>query len=321
MTMKVHKAVVRVVVSLAFLSALCLLLLPLPAAAAKASSPRTWQAQVAVDSKDHAIQGMAFLPGVLWINVGDTVVWTVKSGEIHTVTFLKPGQTPPAFNPQDPLHVLPQGSHRYDGKSYYNSGILATLPAPGFQIHRTYALTFGVGGDFTYYCLVHPSMIGIIHVRPAGTSYPFSQEDYNRQIAAETSIILRDGRTLDQQAKASSTNLHVTDGIGDGLATIMRFYPQHIVIHVGQTITFVNRDPMEPHTVTYGADQPSGNFAPYGNPKTFDGSKPLNSGFLGTDPHWFGTTYQVRFVKAGTFAFRCDLHDYLGMVATIVVKS
>jgi plastocyanin len=45
----------------------------------------------------------------------------------------------------------------------------------------------------------------------------------------------------------------------------------------------------------------------------------LNSGFLG--PIFpFGTTYQVAFVKAGTYTFRCDLHDFLGMVATIVVK-
>jgi plastocyanin len=101
----------------------------------------------------------------------------------------------------------------------------------------------------------------------------------------------------------------------------MRFYPQHIVIHKGDTITFVNLDPMEPHTVTYGPTPASGDFAPSGNPKAFDGSKPLNSGFLGTDPHWFGTTYQVKFVKAGTFAFRCDLHDDLGMLATIVVQS
>jgi plastocyanin len=62
-------------------------------------------------------------------------------------------------------------------------------------------------------------------------------------------------------------------------------------------------------------------FVPFGNPAAFDGTTLLNSGFLGTDPHWFGTTYQVTFVKAGTYAFRCDLHDYLGMLATIVVKA
>ena len=64
--------------------------------------PRTWHAEVAYESKDHAIQGMAFLPGVLWINVGDTVVWTVKAGDIHTVTFIPPGTTLPPPPPASP---------------------------------------------------------------------------------------------------------------------------------------------------------------------------------------------------------------------------
>jgi len=315
-----NKAIVRVSVGIAFLSAFFFMLLPVPVTAAKElSSPRTWYAQVGVESTNHAIQGMAFLPGVLWINVGDTVVWTVKAGEIHTVTFLKPGQTPPPFNPADPLQALPQGSHVYDGVSYYNSGLMSSFPGMPVPGGNSYFLTFGVTGDFTYYCLVHPSMIGKIHVRPAGTPYPYSQANYNHQIKQATAAILHDGYKLADQAEDQSTNHHAIVGIGDGLVSLMRFYPQHIVIHVGQTVTFTNRDVMEPHTVTYGPDSPKGNFAPYGNPKAFDGSAPLNSGFLGAAPVWFGTSFSVTFVKAGTYAFRCDLHDNMGMVTTITV--
>lgn len=292
----------------------------LPASSAFAHStpaPRTWHAVVGVQSKDMAIQGMAFLPHAIWVNVGDTIVWNAEGSDIHTVTFLKPGQALPPFNQNDPLQALPQGSHVYDGVSYYNSGLMSAMPGlPGGQ---SYALTFGAVGDFSYNCLVHPSMSGIIHVRPAGTPYPFSQKNYDHQIALATSAIMHDGYRLAEQAEDQSNNHNATVGIGDGLVTLMRFYPQRIVIHVGETVTFTNRDVMEPHTVTFGPTSANGNFAPYGNPKAFDGSTPLNSGFLGAAPVWFGNSYAVTFVKAGTYAFRCDLHDNMGMVTTIVV--
>lgn len=322
MSTEENKTHVRVIAGIALVSALLLMLLPAPLAAAKEKpEPRTWHAVVGVESRNHAIQGMAFLPGVLWINVGDTVVWNVKGGDIHTVTFLKPGQTLPPFNPADPLQALPQGSHVYDGVSYYNSGTMSNFPGLPVPGGNRYKLTFGVVGDFIYHCLVHPAMTGVIHVRPAGTPYPFSQQDYNEQIEQQTDAILDDGAVLADQAEDSSTSHQVTLGIGDGLVAVMRFFPQHIVIHVGDTITFANRDVVEPHTVSFGTFPPNFNdFFPLGNPKAFDGSAPLNSGFLVVGGP-FGTTYQVTFVKAGTYAFRCDLHDFLGMLATIVVKS
>ncbi len=51
-----NKAPVRIIVGLALLSALLIMLLPAPVVAAKGKpSPRTWQAQVAVESRDHTI--------------------------------------------------------------------------------------------------------------------------------------------------------------------------------------------------------------------------------------------------------------------------
>jgi plastocyanin len=311
---------VRHIVGITFLSIMFMIHLTAPLASAhEASHSRIWRAVVGIESENHAIQGMAFLPGELWVDVGDTVVWTVTSGDIHTVTFLPPGQTLPPFNPADPLQALPQGSHVYDGVSYYNSGLLSAFPGLAVPGGQHYRLIFGTTGDFTAHSLVHPSMTARIHVRPVGTPYPFSQHDYEHQIDRETTTILREGRKLVDQAEDRSNNHHVTLGMGDGLASVMRYFPQRIVIHVGESITFTNRDVMEPHTVTFGPTPSSGDFAPYGDSKAFDGRTPLNSGFIGTNPAWFGTTFGVTFVKAGTHAFRCDLHDYLGMVTTIVV--
>jgi plastocyanin len=308
------------ILGIALLIVLLATVLTATVAAQHSPRPRTWQVVAGIQSQDQAIQGMAFLPDTLLANVGDTVVWTARAGEIHTVTFLKPRKPRPPFNQNDPLQAQPQGGHVYDGTSYYNSGLMSNMSSmPGMPGGQTYSLTFGVAGDFTYYCLVHPSMIGMIHVRPAGTPYPYSQADYDHQIKQATTSMLLDGQKLDEQAHDESTNQHVTLGIGDDMVSVMRFFPQHIFIHLGQTITFTNGDVMTPHTVTFGPTSPKGNFAPYGNPKTFDGSAPLNSGFLGSDPHWFGTSYSVTFVKAGTYAFRCNLHDDMGMLATIIV--
>jgi plastocyanin len=313
----VNRYVLRIVTGIAILSILLVLFSSASLVVAHAASgPHTWYAQVGVASPDQAIQGRTFLPGVLWINKGDTVVWTVNAGEIHTVTFLKPGQKEPTFSDNDPKQTQKQGGSYYDGKSYFNSGLLSGSPA--LHMATSYSLTFNVTGRFTYYCLVHTPMIGLIHVRPAGTDYPFSQQGYNVQTNKAAHAILQSGYKLTQEAERSSNNHYILDGISLESVMVMRFFPQHAVIHVGDTIRFVNTDAIEPHTVTFGASQAS-DFVPYRNSTAFNGTSPLNSGFIGANPHWFGTVFKVKFVKAGTFAFRCDLHDYMGMLGKIVV--
>jgi plastocyanin len=279
------------------------------------SGPRTWHAVVGVESRNHATQGLVYLPGTLWVNVGDTVVWTARSGDIHTVTFLPPGQTPPPFT-GSPDQVNRVGGNVYDGTSYFNSGLLSDIPVPGFSTARSYSLTFGVPGDFVYHCLVHPSMLGIIHVRPVGALYPYSQKDYDKQIRAGTQTVLHDGQKLADFAENHSNNHNVILGIGDTQTSVVRFFPSHITIHVGDTITFTSQDAGNPHTVTFGPEPPPQDVnAPYGDPTNFNGQYPLSSGIL-----FFGQSFKVTFKKAGTFPFRCLFHDYLGMTAIITVK-
>src|SRR6266699_3284921 len=109
---------------LSYLSLICILLAMLVsligtniAAAHATPKPRTWHAVVGVESHDHATQGLIFLPNALWVDAGDTVVWTATSGDIHTVTFLPPGQTPPPFT-GSPNQVNRVGGNVYDGKGY-----------------------------------------------------------------------------------------------------------------------------------------------------------------------------------------------------------
>jgi plastocyanin len=49
----------------------------------------TWNVGMGAQSKDYARQALAFLPNEIWIYEGDSIKWTAKSDEVHTVTFLK----------------------------------------------------------------------------------------------------------------------------------------------------------------------------------------------------------------------------------------
>ena len=66
------------------------------AASAAAVKPTNWKLTAGAQSHDEGIQANAFLPHDVAVNVGDTITWTVATGEFHTVTFLS-GANPPPF--------------------------------------------------------------------------------------------------------------------------------------------------------------------------------------------------------------------------------
>jgi plastocyanin len=299
---------------------LCAVLLPLALSASASASPppqpRTWHVAVGEETRNDAIQGMAFLPGTVWIDQGDTILWTAMAGEIHTVTFLATGQSlSQPFNPTDPMQLLPQGGSHYDGVSYYNSGVMTDETTSGYPAHATYQLTFDATGNFTYYCLVHGSMMkGLVHVRAAGTNYPFTQEQYNHQGAAQKVAVLRDGRRLWAETQENATRHLVFVGADDGTAMVMRFINDNVTIRIGSRVTFKNIGMAAPHTVTFGPEKPNIS-APYGDPRHFRGQQ-LNSGILLP-----GSSFTVTFTRAGTYHYLCALHDYLGMSGTVTVRK
>jgi plastocyanin len=81
------------------------------------------------DVVKHDAAYMRFTPGKLTINQGDNVMWTqLDAMEIHTVSFLAAGKTPPdlllpgyIINPEI---GAPSGVDGYNGSGFYNSGIL-----------------------------------------------------------------------------------------------------------------------------------------------------------------------------------------------------
>src|SRR3989454_44177 len=125
------------------------------------------------------------------------------------------------------------------------------------------------------------------------------------------------------------SSLAVAAGGGDGVSTVMRFFPSDLTVHVGDTVTFVDRDPFTPHTVTFGIEPPGGieglvppanRTFPFSAPTAYDGSFNLNSGLMLSIFPW-GNTFSVTFTAPGTYRYICGLHDLMGMTGSVTVTS
>src|SRR5262245_711592 len=316
----------------ALLRALAAALLLLASTTSLASAAaRQWSAAVGAETSSEEVQANAFLPRALWIDAGDQITWTLKSGEIHTLTFLGGAPAPPLIVPNpsggimfNPAAVAPAGGSTFAGTGYTSSGLLA---ARG----QTYSLTFPRVGDFPFLCLIHSQMTGVVHVAPAGTPYPFSQAFYDLQARGQAALLFADGLRLAGQARAAAGPSGVSVGAGEVIPVVggvmdARFYPTRRTAKVGQTVLFHNPDPETPHTVTFGAEPaggPLGAFTPAGT----DGpghatigspTQAVNSGFLGA-AFPLGTDFRATFTRPGVYPYICALHDDLGMVGQIVV--
>lgn len=79
---------------------------------------------------DVDISKFAFTPKEITVKTGATVVWTNHDQTPHTIKARDGG-----------------------------------FASSGMDTGDTYAHTFTTAGDYTYFCTLHPFMIGIVHVR------------------------------------------------------------------------------------------------------------------------------------------------------------
>jgi plastocyanin len=316
-------------------------------ASPRAASAAEWHARVGAQSHDKGRQALAFLPNEIWIHQGDSITWTFTADEIHTVTFLVANQVRPGFNPP-PCPVGNPAS--FDGSS--------CVTTPPMVTGDTYTVFFTAAGNFKLVCLVHANMTGVVHVLANGTPLPHDQAYYDAQGAREQHALLDDmdhrghGAAVEGAGPAADAirphvGHTVTAGIGEISATpggtdtlsVNRFIHDDIVIRAGETVEFDNRDPVTPHTVTFGPEPPPPLFGPPSANVTTDpdGARHItlnspadvaHSGFIvaslqdqtGKPQTPIGVTrLRVTFTHAGTYPYICVLHDDLGMVGRVVV--
>jgi plastocyanin len=82
----------------------------------------------------------AYQPNPLQVSVGSTVTWTNNDSQPHTVTSGSNGQPDNKFN---------------------SSPNFTPLLNPG----QTFEHTFTEAGEYPYFCLVHPNMVGTVSVK------------------------------------------------------------------------------------------------------------------------------------------------------------
>jgi plastocyanin len=336
----------------------CMLAVSFSLFAQTASAQKTWYATVGAETRDHAEQAQAFLPNEVWINAGDSIHWTWKPvHEIHTVTFLKPGQTrptpPPPIGPTvGPPFVFGSASecpspNPYNGgtATYDGSACVSSAALDGGTSPSTFTVTFPTAGNYKMTCLIHANMNGTIHVLAHNAQLPYMQWEYERQARDQAEDILRDAdnpREEQRDFRRSQNEVIMTGEVvatagGREYLSFSRFFNGTIYVHTGETVEWVNLDPTEPHTVTFGTE-PANPQALVGAIPGADGalqatinstSDSISSGFLQASPEDGagrpqaapGTTrIRITFTHPGTYKYICALHDENGMLGTVVVK-
>jgi plastocyanin len=301
----------------------------------------TWQLQVGAQTADKAHQALAFLPNEIWIHSGDSVTWTFPANEVHTVTFLKPGQVRPNRFAGCP-GVTPDFSV-FDGTTTcVNSGVVSNSDA--LQSPPTYTVVFPATGNFKLVCLAHANMTATVHVLASSTPLPYDQAFYDQQAAQERADLLSD---IMASAHSHTGSNDIAAGVGHikgngggtQTASVMRFMDGTKVIHVGETVEWATAEAVTNHTITFGPEpDPLNQTPPSANVmKDSDGalhaylsspSDAVHSGFITESPQdriglaqapLSATRFRVTFTQPGIYKYKCVLHDELGMVGEIIV--
>jgi plastocyanin len=307
----------------------------------RAQDAAQWSVVVGRETDDHAVQGQSYFPLVLTIVAGDTVRWTLGTQASHTVTFLsrQPGPINPLLLPDgrsvmNPALEYAQGGSTYEGARYTNSGMLSARAS-------TYDLTFSTPGVYPYVCLLHRGMEGTIVALPSGSQPPKTWAEYRALGEQEWAVVRARGEGLAQSAPTvaepapgNATNYYISSGFGANHVSLLRFLPQELTVRVGDTVTWVQSDPQEVHTVTFPeADSPvaltTTDTSSFGPPVTLydpQATQPqggpvhrgvgyYNSGIM--QPF---ARYTLTFLQPGTYAYLCIPHALLGHTGTIVVQ-
>jgi plastocyanin len=188
-------------------------LVPVTGASA-ASGPKTWHVLVGGHAEGQAVQAEGYYPHVITIDAGDTVVWTLNTGEIHAVAFTGTCADlscfPPCYFTVIP-DVSPCGSPIYDGISALDSS--GRMVPAGYNWDNsvphggtTFSLTFTKPGTDVYFDLSYAGMRGVVVVNPAGTPYPLTQAQYSAQAQQQLQSDLAAGAGAGPDSQAVTTN-------------------------------------------------------------------------------------------------------------------
>jgi plastocyanin len=305
-----------------------------------------------------------FFPASTEIHVGDSVKWSING--FHTVTFLAKGQAQPPFiitsaaiplsgqldaagkpfwfNGQpsqivNPEAAAPAGTRTYKGGTYLNSGL------PGEGPPKPFVVKFTKAGTYTFHCLAHPGMNGVVKVLPKRKHVPSAKKDLKAAALQFKAAVLK-ARALAKVAPPADTVLAGNDA---GSVTWLRFFPSSLTVKSGTTVEFKTASKREVHTFTFGPaayteaieksftapikgttpGPPTIGINPLGGYPSdppplpaFTGNNHGN-GFEGSGVLALGgplpSSVKIKFTKPGVYDFECVVHE--GMDGKITVTQ
>ena len=334
---------------------------PLPAAA---NGPTTWHVTVGGgDPNSFFLGANRFYMPAITVHKGDTVEFGWAG--FHTVTFNPPkGKSvldyvfPPGL---DGPNTCPEGSPAalrcLDTPKEWVTAVTpnggpGSPPPPPFDVRIGDNLP---SGTYHYQCMLHQYMNGTIKVVAPNKRLPKTDDQYQIEALALMNADVQRVRALDaaftlgsggDRAKVARANALMvaaarenggddngggaTVGAGDRVVEAIKFYPESFTIGSGQSVTWVDRDPHDPHSVTLGTDPglPAEFFPSAPSGTTYSGGN-LNSGYLfsrSQAKYWNlkvspvaslkpTTRYTIRFVNNGTepvtYNFFCVIHSQI----------
>jgi len=285
------------------------------------------------DPKDPNIAVLEFLPEKVKVATGTKVTWDIAGPEPHSVTFVPPGTKVPPSTETDPTLFGPTpATGPYDGTTLVNSGV---LPLGETSQVQTFSMSFGKTGTYTYYCVLHPNMVGTITV--TGDTQD-SQQKITKTGNQEKAKYLKEGeaakakllKAKPKTAKNSdgSTTYTVNMGASTPHTDVLAFAPTPQNVKSGDQVTFVNNS-AAPHTASFGgplvptiptADdvvQPQ----PGPSPQTLAQNTYLNTGWLPPKtkqgPPVSARSYTYSVPAPGKYTYVCVLHLPSGMAGEI----
>lgn len=275
-----------------------------------------------------------FLPGTVYINENDTLVWEFPWDEPHSVTF---GEI--AGDPEGPSHP-DTPVVEYAGTGFVNSGLVFGNP----QTPPTFSVKFTEVGSFDYFCFIHPMMTGQVVVQGPGIGQQDTQAsvDGRGQATYNSAIATLKAAAASQAAKpvavtgtgaAKKYTIAISSANDLPAGDVMQFFPASLNVGLNDSVEFVSNvhtphDVAFPGPVDFNAPPPPefANFDPFESSLNYsagvklDNSKPVISPMLGLDFPG-GTKATFAFAKTGTYQYVCILHAPQGMMGQINVTA
>jgi plastocyanin len=285
------------------------------------------------DPKDPNIAVLEYLPASIKVAKGTDVTWKFAGPEPHSVTFVPNGTTTPPSTQTDPSLTFPTPPKGgYDGTTLVNSGV---LPLGADTKVEKFTMSFAKTGTYTYYCVLHPNMVGKITVtddtQDSQSSITGAGNQQKKKYLAEGEAAKKKlTKTAPKKTENAdgSTTYSVEMGASTKHTDVLAFSPTPRKVKAGDHVNFVNNS-RAPHTASFGgtlvptiptADDVV-NPVPGASPQTLVADTYINSGWLPPKtkggPPLAARSFTFDVPDAGKWTYACVLHLPSGMAGEI----